>query len=265
MSDKPPILFLHGAFGGPEIWTRFIAPWFAARGHPVSAPRLSTPLAARPARLRDYVARAAAAADALGAPPVVIGHSLGGLVAQHLAARRRVAGLALVASPGPGGLAPSLWRLSSQAPDVLATLIAAQAGAGAFVGAEAVRRALFTEETPLEWVAEVGLKPGPESPLALLDGLTWDLPPWFPVRRARVLAVLGDSDAFVPVSDLWACALVYGAEIEVLANAGHGLPVDPHWKSLAWRINAWLDERRIGAGRAARTAGAAGEGYRLPH
>jgi hypothetical protein len=26
------------------------------------------------------------------------------------------------------------------------------------------------------------------------------------------------------------------------------VPLDPHWKSLAWRINAWLDERRIGAG-----------------
>ena len=163
----------------------------------------------------------------------------------------------LVASPGPGGLAPSLWQLSSQAPDVLATLIAAQAGAGALIGLEAVRRALFTEKTPLEWVAEVAFRPGPESPLALLDGLTWDLPAWFLVRRAPVLAVLGDRDAFVPITDLWASALVYGAEIEVLRGCGHGLPIDPHWKSLAWRINAWLDERRIGADRV-RRVGAAG-------
>ena len=106
MSDKPPILFLHGAFGGPEVWTRFVAPWFAGRGHAVAVPRLSAPFAATPARLRDYVARAAAAADALESPPVVVGHSLGGLVAQHLAARRRVAGLVLVASPGPCGLGP---------------------------------------------------------------------------------------------------------------------------------------------------------------
>ncbi|HVL21318.1 MAG TPA: alpha/beta fold hydrolase [Amaricoccus sp.] len=247
MSEKPPILFLHGAFGGPEVWTRFIAPWFAARGHQVAAPRLSTPLAARPARLRDYVARAAAAADALGGRPVVVGHSLGGLVGQHLAARRRVAGLVLVASPGPAGLAPSLWQLSSKAPDVLAMLLAAQAGAGALIGLEAVRRALFTEETPLEWVAQVAVRPDPESPLALLDGLTWDLPAWFLVRRAPVLAILGDRDAFVPVTDLWAVALAYAAETELVRASGHGLPLDPHWKSLAWRINAWLDERRIGA------------------
>jgi pimeloyl-ACP methyl ester carboxylesterase len=87
-----------------------------------------------------------------------------------------------------------------------------------------------------------------ESPLALLDGLTWDLPAWLLVRRAPVLAVLGDRDAFVPVADLWATALAYGAETELVRGAAHGLPIDPHWKSLAWRLNAWIDERGLGGG-----------------
>ena len=50
----------------------------------------------------------------------------------------------------------------------------------------------------------------------------------------------------MPVSDLWATAVAYGAETELMRGFGHGAPLDPHWKSLAWRINAWLDERRIG-------------------
>ncbi|MFT3974324.1 MAG: alpha/beta hydrolase [Amaricoccus sp.] len=246
MSEKTPILFLHGAFSGPEVWTRFVAPWFAARGHPVAAPRLSDPLSTRPARLRDYVRRAQTASDALGAPPVVIGHSLGGLVGQHLAARRRVAGLALVASPGPAGLGPSLWQLSAGAPEVIGALMVAQAGGGAFLGVEAVRRALFTDETPDDWIRDVMQPLTQESPLVLLDGLTWDLPPWFLMRRIPVLGLLGDRDAFVPVTDLWSTALAYRAETEVLRGFGHGLPLDPHWKSLAWRLNAWIDERRIG-------------------
>lgn len=247
MTEKTPILFLHGAFSGPEVWTKFVAPWFAARGHQVVAPRLSDPFAARPARLRDYVARAMAAVDALDCPPVVIGHSLGGLVAQHVAVRRRVAGLGLVASPGPAGLGPSFWQLSAGAPEVLGALLVTQAGGGAFLGVEAVRRALFTEETPDDWIRDVMMPLVQESPLVLLDGLTWDLPLWYLMRRVPVLGLLGDHDAFVPVTDLWATAFAYGAQTEVMQGFGHGLPVDPHWRALAWRLNAWMDERRIGS------------------
>jgi non-heme chloroperoxidase len=245
MAEKPPILFLHGAFAGPDVWTRFVAPWFAARGHQVLVPRIGGALPG--ARLRDYVRRARAAADGFATPPVVVGHSLGGLVAQHLAAQRPVAGVALVSSPGPYGLGPSLWQLSARAPSVLASLLVAQAGGGQFLGTSAVRQALFTEDTPTAWIAELGVAFDRESPLALLDGLTWDLPAWFLVRRQPVLAVLGDRDAFVPVTDLWAIGFAYAAETELVRGAAHGLPIDPHWKSLAWRINAWMDERCIGA------------------
>lgn len=246
MAEPPPILFLHGAFAGPEVWTTFIAPWFADRGHRVSAPRLPGPTLG-PARLRDYVKRAREAADELGGAPIVVGYSLGGLVAQHLAAQGCVSGAVLVSSPGPCGLGPSLWQLSSQAPDVLAATLVAQAGAGDLLGIDLIRRALFTEETPEAWIREVFTRPlTPESPQALFDGLTWDLPAWPFARLVPTLAIQGDRDAFVPITDLWALGLVYGAETQLLRGVAHGLPVDPAWKSLAWRINAWIDERSIG-------------------
>jgi hypothetical protein len=120
------------------------------------------------------------------------------------------------------------------------------------IDVEAVRRALFTEETPADWIAEVAPRPAAESPAALLDGLTWDLPAWPFAWWTPTLAIRGDRDAFVPASDLWALRMAYGAETAVLPDTAHGLPIDPHWKSLAWRINAWLAERAIGASPAAR-------------
>ncbi|MBP7242329.1 alpha/beta hydrolase [Amaricoccus sp.] len=243
MTDRPPLLFLHGAFAGPEVWTRFVAPWFVRRGHRVAAP-LMPGRTSYHARMRDYVRVAREAAEELGRP-VAVAHSLGGLVAQHLAAEGRLSGVVLVSSPGPMGLAPTLWNLAAS-PDVLAALLVAQAGAGDRYGPEALRRALFTDETPDDWILGLGLNLSPESPSALADGLAWDLPAWPLARSTPMLAVQGDRDAFVPITDLWSIAMAYGAETTLLPGLGHGLPIDPAWKSLAWRISAWLGERQIG-------------------
>ena len=248
MGEKPPLLFLHGAFGGATVWTRFVAPWFRARGHDVLAPPLPGGADPGRARLRDYVHAARRAADALGGAPVVIGHSLGGFVAQHLAAERRLPGLVLVAAPGPGGLAPSFWRLA-QNPRVMAALLLAQAGLGPALGPEAARAALFTEETPDDWIRAVAPPPAPESPLALADGMAWDWPVWARVWGTPTLALAGDRDAFVPLSDLLALQAAYGADATVLRGMAHGAPIDPRWKRLAWRISAWFEEREIGARR----------------
>ena len=245
MAARPPILFLHGAFGGAEVWRRFIAPWFAARGHAVATPDLPGPGAPDRARLRDYVAAARRAADALGGAPVVVGHSMVGFVAQHLAAERRLPGVVLAAAPGPAGLAPAFWRLAAR-PEVFAALTLAQAGLGPMLGPEAARAALFTEETPADWIRSVAPSPAPESPLALADGMTWDLPLWPMAWGTPMLALCGDRDAFVPLSDLLAIQMSYGAEVAVLKGMAHGLPIDPRWKRLAWRIGAWMEERRVG-------------------
>lgn len=244
MRDMPPILFLHGAFVGPTLWERFVAPWFAARGHRVSVPHL-TEASGPEARLRDHVRAARAAAAELGGCPIVVGHSLGGIVAQHLAAEGGVAGAVLVASPGPWGLAPSLWHMALTSPRPLAMVLLAQAGAGGLIDVAAAREMLFVPETPDSWIRDVMEVPAPESPLALMDAMTWDLPMWPLARSVPMLAILGDRDAFVPSSDLWSLGLAYGAETEMFRNVAHGLPVDPAWKSLAWRINAWIDERNI--------------------
>ena len=105
---RPPILFIHGAFGQAanfEPW----ADYFRAAGFHCTALSLpghgpSDPQILARASLGDYLAAVAAAASALPAPPVIVGHSMGGFLALLHAAGSECAGLVLVAAPAPGRL-----------------------------------------------------------------------------------------------------------------------------------------------------------------
>jgi pimeloyl-ACP methyl ester carboxylesterase len=107
----PPVLFIHGAFSKPA----HIASWqerFAAAGHRCHAPALpghgsGDQSVLRAATLADYLATLRTVLEGLGEPPVIVGHSMGGLLAQQLAASAPCRALVLVASAPP-------WMLTAQ-------------------------------------------------------------------------------------------------------------------------------------------------------
>lgn len=102
---KPPLLFIHGAFTRAKRWEPWLA-FFRAQGFTCLAPSLPAhdpPDMAALAKLtfRDYVDAMIAAHATLDPAPVIIGSSMGGLVAQHVAAETTSAGLVLISSAAP--------------------------------------------------------------------------------------------------------------------------------------------------------------------
>ncbi|MDR3498272.1 MAG: alpha/beta hydrolase [Parvibaculum sp.] len=100
------ILLVHGMWSRPHIWTNFRA-YFEDRGYRVVTPALRHhdiepgdephPTLGTTSIL-DYVADIEANIKDLGCKPFVIGHSMGGLIAQMLAARGLVRGAALLST-----------------------------------------------------------------------------------------------------------------------------------------------------------------------
>src|ERR1044071_7578657 len=87
----PSVLFVHGIVVDWQVWAEWL-PFFAARGLPAYALSLRghgasgrVPHLGR-VSMQDYVEDCVAVAREIGRPAVV-GHSMGGLVAQCLAAR----------------------------------------------------------------------------------------------------------------------------------------------------------------------------------
>ncbi|WP_167759564.1 alpha/beta hydrolase [Mycobacterium sp. PS03-16] len=124
--EKPPILFLHGVFGRPSLlepWTRV----FQAAGYRTHAPTLpgrdpSDDAVLARTGIDDCFQVALEAYDRLGGSPVVIGHSMGGLLTQRIAAARRPAAAVLLASIPPGVLWPQPTALPHLAPLLPAVL-----------------------------------------------------------------------------------------------------------------------------------------------
>jgi pimeloyl-ACP methyl ester carboxylesterase len=109
---RAPLLMVHGAFHGWWAYTRWLG-YFAAlgfpsyalswRGHEGAVPLTPEQLCAT--GMADYAADVRTAMAAIGSPVVLIGHSLGGLVSQMVAAAGGdVRALVLVGSAGPAAL-----------------------------------------------------------------------------------------------------------------------------------------------------------------
>lgn len=107
-----PVVFVHGAFCGGWAFDAFREP-FEAAGFETHAPDL--PHHERGADLeqlaqsglKDYTQAITHYVRGLRAPPVLVGHSLGGLVSQMTAMHAPIAGLVLLAPSAPWGVPPT--------------------------------------------------------------------------------------------------------------------------------------------------------------
>lgn len=115
------VLFVHGMFMNALCWEKWL-PYFQAKGYTVVAPswkyhdgdpanlRGQHPNAAlAKLTLEDVVAQCEQAARALTEKPIIIGHSMGGLVAQILLNRGVAAGGAAIDPAPPRGVFTLSW------------------------------------------------------------------------------------------------------------------------------------------------------------
>ena len=112
-----PLLFVHGAWHAAWCWDEYFLNFFADKGYRALALSFrghggsSTDKPLRACSVADYVEDISVVADSLPAPPVVIGHSMGGLIVQKYLevaqlSRRRVDDVH--ASAGKPRVVPSL-------------------------------------------------------------------------------------------------------------------------------------------------------------
>ena len=246
-----PILLLHGAFGGAWIWAERMMPFLARRGRSVTAFSLRGHggslghEALRTTSLADYAADLRRVVGTLPAPPILVGPSLGGLLAQLALGRLRLAGLVLLGSLPPEGLAYVGPRLALTEPRIWSESLFGSVAHERAPISDALLRVRFSEGVPVRRAARYAARMTPESPRALAEA---HLPgPVMPAGLVGVpTLVLGGSDDRLvwPVSTR-RLALYHGASARIVPGIGHFLMLDDGAEATAGLMLDWLDARGL--------------------
>ncbi|MEW9699460.1 alpha/beta fold hydrolase [Paenibacillus sp. SI8] len=100
--ERPPLLFVHGAFTGSWMWSKYI-PHFIGEGWTCYVMNLRSHYKSRLLDMtritfEDYLEDIKEVIAECGVPPILIGFSMGGILSQKLAETAQIAGLVLIDS-----------------------------------------------------------------------------------------------------------------------------------------------------------------------
>lgn len=241
--NRPPILFVHGMCHAAWCWEENFIPFFKRAGYACHAVNLTGhEKEGRTHRLKgvgmgDYVKDVACAVEALGVPPVLIGHSMGGRVVQQYLKTGKCEKAVLVASVPPGGVLRATFRLLFKHPGALGFLPQRD-----LLGIFSKYRLMFGGNFPSEKEEEVLSRMCGESFRAYLEMLS----PLSGARQLRnypILVVGGTADRIFSVREFTRTAKRFDAPLAIIENGSHDLMLDSDSESTAGLILNWLEGR----------------------
>ncbi len=244
--EGPPLVLVHGYLGGAAHWQgqlaalsdrwEVIAPSLPGFGDSAGEPAL--------ARIEDHAARVFDLVDRLGLGPIaLLGHSMGGMIAQEMAAMRPgdISALVLYGT-GPRGALPgrfetieaSRQRLHAEGLDATVARIVPQWFAAA---AESPGQALCLRE---------GRRASLAAARASLDAWeAWDGRPGLARIAAPTLVLWGDRDRsypFAQIEALWRG--IRSAALAVVPDAGHAAHLERP-ELFNWLLRDFLCARAV--------------------
>jgi non-heme chloroperoxidase len=252
-SSRIPVVMIHGAFCGGWVFDGW-RDVFEAKGFEVHTPTLryhdcgqNPPHELGSTDIREYAADISEMVADLDSAPILIGHSMGGLIAQMVAAKHEIRALVLLATSAPWGVLPStpFEIVSSQALYLAGEFWKKRLRPTQWIAAANALDLLPPEERDAVFERFV-----PESGLATFQVMQWAMD----FTRATqvdpravtcpILCIVGARDRVNPPATVRRVAGRYGgrAQFEELPDHSHWLVGEPRWENVAARAVSWLDE-----------------------
>ena len=234
---RVPLLFVHGLGHGAWCWEHWLdaaaeagRPAYAVslRGHGGSPGRLRTAL------LSQYVDDVVRTAEGLPRPPVLVGHSMGGLVVQQALARYAARAAVLVAPVPKHPAVASLMAIARRHPQDALKIVAG--------GSLPLRPDYLFHELDDAEARRLADRCGGESAVVQYQ-LLMHRPAKPPLGSPPVLVLATPDDRLVPIRGVRATAARYGARLEEFPGMGHDLMLDARWREPLTVMLDWLAEQ----------------------
>ncbi|MBX3485207.1 alpha/beta hydrolase [Phenylobacterium sp.] len=242
----PTVVMVHGAFCGGWAFEAFREP-FEARGWTVHAPDLPGHApggSVAGLSMSDYARAVVQLCEGLPERPVLLGHSMGGLVCQLAARRMHAKALALLAPSAP-------WGVPGSSVEEAITAFGVQMVDPFFSGAVQPDRRLMRHHS-LDRVAKAQRdaildRLRPESSRAVREVLNWWLDPFMTTSvgsgplPCRSLALAGERDVVHPAATIRQTAQRIGGRFQALPGMSHWLIGEEGWEDAAAIVLDWLE------------------------
>jgi alpha-beta hydrolase superfamily lysophospholipase len=257
LTEKPvsaarstPILFVHGMWHAAWCWEEHFLPYFAQHGYASNALSLrghgesEGHEGLRWTSLNDYVADVAQVIGQMKILPVLVGHSMGGMIVQKYLESNAAPAAVLLASAPPTGVLAATLRVALRHP--LAFLKAGLTlSMFQVIGTPRLAQdALFSDDMPIEKMRRYASRLQNESFRAYLDMTALSLPHPTLVKMP-ILVVGAADDRFISIPELQATGLAYRTQAEVLPHMAHDMMLEARWREAADLILDWLNKQGL--------------------
>ncbi len=249
-AHSTPILFVHGAWHAAWCWDVHFLDFFtqqsfevhalSLRGHGNSEGRNKL----RWTRISDYVKDVEEVVQQLTNPPVIIGHSMGGLIVQKYL-ENTLSPCAVLLAPVPvAGVLATTLRMAIRHPLAFAKVNLTLSLFPLVATPRLAREAFFSEDLEDAQMLAYTKLLQDESYLGFLDMLVFNLPKPRKVKTPMLVLGAAQDTIFYP-GEIEKTAQAYNTKAEIFADMAHDMMLEPQWQIVAERIIEWLREREL--------------------
>lgn len=241
--DAPPILFIPGALTGEWIWQGNFPEYLKAKGYPVhtfSFPGHGASFIQRNRfGLQDYIQSCVDKISSMPTPPIVIAHSLGGLVAQYAATRVKVQALILLSPVPATGMSNAILQLAKKSP--LSVLkFASVLIDGRIARFASAPLGVYSDTCSPEQRKLVTHQLKGESLPVALSLLAPHKIDKQSLSTDRILFIGATGDHIIPASEVQKSADALGCQAIIYEGMSHTFQIEKDWPKIAQDMLDWL-------------------------